>query len=286
LLRPGRFDRRVMLDLPDINDREEILKVHGANKPLAKDVNLRDIAEHTPGFSGADLANLLNEAAIWAALKDRTEVLLSDILSSIDKVLLGPERKSHILSPKEKKITAYHEAGHALVAHELPGMDKVRKVSIISRGTAAGFTLKLPSEDKQLHTKSDFVNELAVLLGGRIVEAEIFGDVTTGAKSDLRRATQIARRLITDYGMSDKLGLRTYGEKEEMIFLGREIHEQRDYSEKKAEEIDQEIELFIKNAAEVAKKIITDKRQYLDKIVEELMAKENLDTTEFEAIFK
>ncbi len=285
LLRPGRFDRRVTLDLPDINDREEILKVHAKEKPLAAEVNLRNVAERTPGFSGADLMNLLNEAAIAAALKGAKEISLNDVLSSIDKVLLGPERKSHILSDKEKKITAYHEAGHALVAHELPHTDPVRKVSIVARGTAAGFTLKLPSEDKKLHTKTEFLEELAVLLAGRMAEEEIFNEVTTGDQNDLRQATKLARRLISDYGMSEKLGFRTFGQREELIFLGREIHEEKDYSEKIAEEIDQEITRMLNEAAQTALKIIRDKRHYLDKIANELIAKETIEAEDFEKIF-
>lgn len=285
LLRPGRFDRRVTLDLPDINDREEILKVHAKEKPLAEEVKLRSVAERTPGFSGADLMNLLNESAIAAALKNAKEISLNDVLSSIDKVLLGPERKSHILSDKEKKVTAYHEAGHALVAHELPNTDPVRKVSIVARGTAAGFTLKLPSEDKKLHTKTEFIEELAVMLAGRMAEEEVFNEITTGDQNDLRQATKLARRLISDYGMSEKLGLRTFGQREELIFLGREIHEEKDYSEKIAEEIDQEITRMLDEAAKTALRIIKDKRQYLDKIADELIAKETIEAEDFEKIF-
>lgn len=285
LLRPGRFDRRVTLDLPDINDREEILKVHAKEKPLAEEVKLRSVAERTPGFSGADLMNLLNESAIAAALKNAKEISLNDVLSSIDKVLLGPERKSHILSDKEKKVTAYHEAGHALVAHELPNTDPVRKVSIVARGTAAGFTLKLPSEDKKLHTKTEFIEELAVMLAGRMAEEEIFNEITTGDQNDLRQATKLARRLISDYGMSEKLGLRTFGQREELIFLGREIHEEKDYSEKIAEEIDQEITRMLDEAAKTALRIIKEKRQYLDKIADELITKETIEAEDFEKIF-
>lgn len=285
LLRPGRFDRRVILDLPDINDREGILKVHAKKKPFAKDVSMRKIAERTPGFSGADLQNLLNEAAILAALKDKTQITDDHILASIDKILLGPERKSHILNDKEKEITAYHEAGHALVAKMLPNTDQVRKVSIISRGTAAGFTLKLPSEDKKLHSRSEFLEELAVFLGGRIAEEEIFGEITTGASSDLRQATKLAKKLVMEFGMSKKLGLRTFGEKEELVFLGKELHESRDYSDKSAEEIDNEIHRLVDEAAEVARNIITKERKYLDKIVEVLKEKETIEAEEFKALF-
>jgi len=285
LLRPGRFDRRVTLDLPDINDRESILKVHAKNKPFTKEVNLRSVAERTPGFSGADLANLLNEAAILTALENRKQVTNEDLLKSIDKILLGPERQSHILSKKEKNITAYHEAGHALVSHILPNTDPVRKVSIVARGMAAGFTLKLPREDKKLHSKSEFLEELAVLLGGRIAEEEIFGEVTTGAQNDLRESTRLAKKLITEFGMSEKMGLRTFGSKGELVFLGRDMHEKQDYSEKSAEEIDKEINRIVTEAAEVARKVIGDNKQYLEKIVVALMKEETLETEEFEAIF-
>jgi cell division protease FtsH len=285
LLRPGRFDRRVTLDLPDIGDREEILKVHARKKPLVKEINLRKIAERIPGFSGADIYNLLNESAIKAALEDRKQIILEDILSSIDKVMLGPERKSHILSEAEKKITAYHEAGHALLAHELPNTDPVRKVSIIARGNAAGYTLKLPQEDKKLHNKSEFLEELAVMLGGRIAEEEVFNEVTTGDQNDLRQATKLARRLISDYGMSEKMGLRTFGKREELVFLGREIHEEKDYSDRTAELIDQEITRFLEEAADLARKIIKDKKEYLDKIANTLITKETIEAEEFEALF-
>jgi cell division protease FtsH len=252
LLRPGRFDRQVVLDNPDIADREAILKVHAKRKPLAKDVSLRRIAERTPGFSGADLANLLNEGAILAARNNQQIIKMEDLFEAIEKVMLGPERKSKVLNKKEKKLTAYHEAGHAVVTHFLLHTDPVQKISIISRGRAGGYTLKTPLEDKHMHSKTEFIEEIAVLLGGYLTEKEIFGEVTTGATSDLRRATSIARRLVTDYGMSEKLGPRTYGEKEEMIFLGREIHEQKDYSEKIAEKIDEEIARFYKTSRKIS----------------------------------
>ncbi len=286
LLRPGRFDRRIVLDVPDINDREEILKVHAVKKPLAPDVNLRRVAERTPGFTGADLNNLLNEAAILAARLNKKVIEMPDILESIEKVVLGPERKSHILSEKEKKITAYHEAGHALVAHELPHTDPVQKVSIISRGRAAGYTLKMPTEDKHMRTKTEFTGEIAVLMAGYATEKEIFGDLSTGASNDLKEATRLARRLIMEYGMSDDLGARTFGEREELIFLGREIHEQRDYSEKVAELIDKEISKFIKDGIKTASQIIKKMKPKLEEIVKALLAKETLEREEFEAIFK
>jgi cell division protease FtsH len=284
LLRPGRFDRQVVLDEPDIADREAILKVHAKKKPLAKEVSLRRVAERTPGFSGADLANLLNEAAILAARRNKKIIEMAELFESIEKVMLGPERKSRILTEKEKKITAYHEAGHAIVAHFSPHTDPVQKVSIIARGRAGGYTLKLPIEDKHLHTKAEFIEELAVLVAGHVTEKEIFGDVTTGATSDLRQATRLARRLITDFGMSEGLGLRTFGEKEELIFLGREIHEQRDYSEKVAEEIDKEISQFIEHAVLEAKGVIKKEREILEKVVAVLLKKETLEKEEFEEI--
>ena len=284
LLRPGRFDRRVVIDLPDLKDREDILKVHVLQKPLKKSVDLRRIAERTAGFSGADLANVLNEAAILAARVNKKEIGSEELFEAIEKVMIGPERKSRVITDKEKKITAYHEAGHALVAHFLPDTDPVHKVSIIARGSAGGYTLKVPSEDRHMHSKSEFISEIAVLLGGHCAEKIIFGEVTTGATSDLRRATAVARSLVTDYGMSDNLGVRTYGEKEEMIFLGREIHEQRDYSEKVAERIDEEITGFIKQGEDKARRIIQDEKEQLEKIVAVLLEKETIEKEEFEKI--
>lgn len=284
LLRPGRFDRRIVIDVPDMKDREEILKVHARKKPLSKEVSLRKIAERTPGFSGADLANLLNEAAILSARQNKKMIEMGALYESIEKVMMGPEKKSRILSKKEKRITAYHEAGHAIVAHFLPNTDPVQKISIIARGNVGGYTLKLPTEDKHMHAKIEFVEELSVLLAGHVTEKEIFNEVTTGATSDLRGATTLARRLITDYGMSETLGLRTFGEKEELIFLGREIHEQRDYSEKTAEQIDKEISQFIARAANKAKEIIELKRKCLDDVVKALLKKETLERKEFEKI--
>ena len=286
LLRPGRFDRQVVLDEPDIADREAILEIHARQKPLAKDVSLRQVAERTPGFSGADLANVLNEGAILAARHNSKIINMTELFEAIEKVMLGPERKSRVLLPKEKEVTAYHEAGHAVVAHFLPNADPVHKVSIISRGRAGGYTLKVPTADRHLHTKSYFLDEIAVLLGGFLTERELFGEVTTGATSDLRRATALARRLVTDFGMSDKLGPRTYGEKEEMIFLGREIHEQRDYSEKVAETIDGEISHFIKEGMDKAHKIIKDRRQELEKVAQLLLKQETIEREEFEALIE
>jgi cell division protease FtsH len=284
LMRPGRFDRRVTIDLPDLKDREAILLVHARKKPLGANVELKKIAERTAGFSGADLANILNEAAILAARQGKKEIVNEDLFEAIEKVMIGPERKSRVINDKEKKITAYHEAGHALVAHFLPDADPVHKISIISRGSAGGYTLKAPTEDRHMHAKSEFISEIAVLLAGHTVEKEIFSEVTTGATSDLRRATSLARSLVTDYGMSDHLGPRTYGQKEEMIFLGREIHEQRDYSEKVAEKIDEEISGFIKQGFDKAEKIIREKKQELEAIVAALLEKETLEKDEFDKI--
>lgn len=284
LLRPGRFDRQVILDQPDIKDREEILKVHAKDKPLAEDISLRVIAERTPGFSGADLANVLNEAAILAARRNQKNITMADCLEALEKVMLGPERKSHLLSEKEKKITAYHEAGHALVAHFLPAADPVHKISIISRGRAGGYTMKLPTEDKHMHPKSEFEADLAVMLAGHAAEREIFGEVTTGAQNDLKRATQLARKLVTEFGMSEKLGPRTFGLKEELIFLGREIAEQRDYSEKVAQAIDMEVSRFLKTAYRRAQNIIKQKRAKLETLAQELIKKEVIERAEFEAL--
>lgn len=284
LLRPGRFDRQVVIDLPDIKDREEILKIHAKNKPLAEDVNLKIVAQRTPGFSGADLANLLNEAAIVAAKRNEKKIKGQDVLDAIERVLLGRERKSHILSDKEKKITAYHEAGHALISHVLPHSDPVHKVSIISRGRAAGYTINLPDEEKKMTSYSDFIDNMAVLLGGFAAEKIFFDEVTTGASNDLKRVTQMARQIVTQYGMNPKLGPRTFGEKEEMIFLGKEIHERRDYSEKTAEIIDEEISHYIKNALKTAETTIKENKDKMEKIVAHLIEKETIEKEEFEAI--
>ncbi len=285
LLRPGRFDRRVIIDPPDLKAREAILGIHARNKPLAADADIHRIAVRTPGFTGADLANLINEAAILSARRNKKEVGMTELLESIEKVMLGPERKSHLLSAEERKVTAYHEAGHAIVAHILPHADPVHKISIISRGRAAGYTIKLPTEDRQMKTKSAFLDELAVLLGGQTAERMAMGDITTGPSNDLREATRIARRLITEYGMSE-LGPRTFGEHEEMVFLGRDFSEQRDYSEKMAERIDGEITKLIFQAKKQAETILKKNRKIMDKIVATLLEKETLEKEEFEAFFR
>ncbi|MFA5030418.1 MAG: ATP-dependent zinc metalloprotease FtsH [Patescibacteria group bacterium] len=284
LLRPGRFDRQVVIDLPEINEREAILKVHAKNKPLGPDVDLRVVAQRTPGFSGADLANLLNEAAILTARKNKATISQRYCLESIEKVMLGPERRSRVISEHEKKVTAYHEAGHALVAHELPHADPVHKISIIARGRAGGYTLKLPERDKRLHTKREFTDDLAVMLGGYVTEKIIFEDISTGPSNDLKQVTALARSLVTQFGMSDKLGTRTFGDKEEMVFLGREIHERRDYSEHIAQKIDEEVSNFISHAYKTAEKIVTTHKEKLEAIVKALMEKETLEREEFEKI--
>jgi len=284
LLRPGRFDRRIVLDLPDINEREEILKIHCRGKPLASNVNLREIAERTPGFSGADLANVVNEAAILAARRNKNQIFQEELLESIEKVLLGPERKSHVLTKKEKEIAAYHEAGHAIVAASLKGEESVRKISIIPRGLAAGYVLKSPSEERKIKTKSEFLAEMATLLGGYCAEILKFKEISTGAANDLEVATDLAKRLVMEYGMSD-LGPITFGKKEELAFLGvREIY--RDFSEKVAEKIDKEIEKFVKDAQKRAMEILKRKRKLLEKIAQRLIEKETIEKEEFEKLIK
>lgn len=286
LLRPGRFDRRVMIDMPDIKDRKEILEVHAKNKPLAKDVNLQKIAQRTPGFSGADLFNLLNEAAILAAKEDKEVIDMEEILESIEKVLMGPERKGKTFLEREKKITAYHEAGHAIIGHILPNTDPIHKVSIVSRGRAAGYTLNLPEEDKTFHTRAEFIDELAMLLGGYAAEKIVFNDLTTGASNDLKRASELARKLTMKFGMSEKMGPVVFGEESETVFLGKEIHEQRNYSEKIAAEIDTEIEGFINQAFKTATEILQKNMNKLEKITARLMEIEVIEKEEFEALMQ
>lgn len=284
LLRPGRFDRRMILNLPDINEREDILKIHGSGMPLLKNVNLREIAERTPGFSGADLANLMNEAALLAARRDKKKISQEELFQSIDKVLLGPERKSHILSEKEKKITAYHESGHALTATLLPFAEPIRKISIIARGKAAGYTLKLPDKEKYLKTKSEFISELSSLLGGYCAEKIVFGEMSTGASSDLQTASELARKIVKEYGMSERFGPVSFGEKDEMVFLGKEISEEKNYSEKTAAEIDKEVEKILKSAEKTATKVLKKERKLLDKLSNRLCEKETIEREEFEKI--
>ncbi len=285
LLRPGRFDRRIVLDLPDINDREDILKIHVRGKPLALNTDIREVAERTPGFSGADLANVVNEAAILAAKRNKHQIFQEEFLESIEKVLLGPERKSHVLSKKEKEIAAYHEAGHALVSASLPDTEPIRKVSIVARGLAAGYTLKSPKEERKIKTKSEFLAEMATLLAGFCAEKIKFGEMTTGAANDLERTSQLARKLVKEYGMSP-LGPVAFGEKEELAFLGKESGEFRNYSEKVAALIDKEVEKFIKSAEETARKILLKRRALLEKIAKRLIEKETIEKEEFESLVK
>ncbi|MCA9364636.1 MAG: ATP-dependent zinc metalloprotease FtsH [Candidatus Moranbacteria bacterium] len=285
LLRPGRFDRRVTMDLPDVKDRLAILGIHAKNKPMNDDVNMERIAQRTPGFSGADLANLLNEAAILAARRQKKKVGMDELVESIEKVILGPERKSKRMSEKEKEIVAYHEAGHAIVGASLKNTDPVQKISIISRGSAGGYTMSVPTEDRHLYSRAHFVDELASLLGGYVSEMTVFGDVTTGPSNDLERATRTARNLVTRYGMSI-LGPRTFGKKEEMIFLGKEMSEEKDYSESTAQAIDREVSKFIDEAKNTAQEIVTTKRELLNKIANTLMVQETIEKEQFDAIME
>jgi cell division protease FtsH len=285
LLRPGRFDRRIILDLPDINDREEILKIHTKGKPLDRDVDLRKVAIRTPGFSGADLANLINEAAILAARRNKKIITQNELFEAIEKVILGPERKNRVISQKEKEITAYHEAGHALVAASLKDSDPVHKVSIISRGFAGGYTMKLPEEERRLKTRKQFLADLAMMFGGYAAEKITFKDISTGASSDLREATNLAKSLVTKYGMSD-LGPITFGKTEELIFLGREIATEKDYSEETAKKIDEEIKKIIDWAYNTAISILQKNKKVLTKIASALMEKETLEQDEFYVLLK
>ncbi len=284
LLRPGRFDRRVILDRPDIVGRTAILNVHLKGKPLPEDLDIEVMARQTAGFSGADLANLVNEAAILAARRDKKTIELPEFEESIDRVIAGPERKSRRISPREKEITAYHEAGHALASKILPDVDPVRKVTIMPRGMAGGYTRFL-EEDRSMYTRSQLKDRLAMLLAGHAAEELIFNERTTGPHSDIKQATDWARKMVVEFGMSDKLGPRTFGDKQEMVFLGREISEQKDYSEKFALEIDREINRLINDSYEVARRILTDNKAMLVKIAKMLLDQETLDGDEIDALF-
>ncbi len=285
LLRPGRFDRQVIIDRPDINGREAILKVHAKGKPIAESVDLRVVAKQTMGFSGADIANLINEAAILTARRDKTEISLDEFEESIDRVIAGPERKSRVMSKREREITAYHEGGHALVARMLPHADPVHKISIVARGMTGGYTRLLPTEDRYLWTHSQFNDMIATTLAGHVAEQLVFGEVTTGAENDIEHATKIARKMVTEYGMSEKLGPRSFGKREEMIFLGREITEQRNYSEKVAQEIDEEVQSIIQSAHQAAENILTQNQAKLAQIAERLLAQETIEGEELETLF-
>ncbi|HHY89631.1 MAG TPA: ATP-dependent metallopeptidase FtsH/Yme1/Tma family protein [Chloroflexi bacterium] len=285
LLRPGRFDRRVMLDRPDVRGREAILKVHVRGKPLAADVDLSALARATPGFVGADLENLVNEAAILAARRNRKVIGQSEFEESIERVIAGPERKSRLISDDEKRIVAYHEAGHAVVMQAIPEADPVQKVSIIARGMAAGYTLSLPAEDRTLMARKKLMADMIGLLGGRAAEEIVFDDITSGAGNDIERVTQLARTMVTRLGMSPELGPMVYGQKEELIFLGREISEQRDYSEAVAEKIDMEVRRLVNEAYEKAKSILITYRDRLDAVAERLLEVETISHDEFNQIF-
>ncbi len=285
LLRPGRFDRRVTIDLPDRDDRESILKIHARKKPMGEDVNLRVIAERTPGFSGADLSNLMNEAAILAAREDRKEITQYDLIRSIEKVMLGPERKSHVLNKREKEITAYHEGGHALVASILPYADPVHKISVISRGRAAGYTLKLPFEDRKMQSKREFLDDIAVSLGGYVAEKMIFDDVTTGPSNDLQVLTNIARNMVTRWGMSEKLGTVALAGDDGKTLYGSGVYG-REYSEKVSADIDAEVKAIINDAYKRAEDILTKHRGALDAIAARLIEVETLERDDFEDLLR
>jgi cell division protease FtsH len=285
LLRPGRFDRQVVLDRPDIRGRIAILQVHAKGKPLETSVTLETLAKQTPGFSGADLANLLNEAAILAARRNKRKIGMSELEEAIDRVVAGPARKSRIISEREKAITAYHEVGHALVARMLPNCDPVHKVSIVARGQAGGFTMLLPTEDRYLWSKPQFEDMLAYALGGHVAELIIFGEVTTGASNDIERVTKIARSMVTEYGMSSRIGPMALGHKEELVFLGRDFGEQRNYSEQTAREVDEEIRRIIQEAFDKAYHVLLRNKTRLIMISERLIKEETLEGPVFEALF-
>ncbi|MCX6054668.1 MAG: ATP-dependent zinc metalloprotease FtsH [Chloroflexi bacterium] len=285
LLRPGRFDRRVVLDRPDVRGREAILRVHIKGKPVEPEVELSVVAKSTPGFVGADLENLVNEAAILAARRDKKSIGQSEFEESIERVIAGPERKSRLISEEEKRIVAYHEAGHAVVMNSLPEADPVQKVSIIARGMAAGYTLSLPIDDRTLMPRKKMLADLVGLLGGRAAEEIVFDDITSGASNDIERVTQLAKTMVTRLGMSSELGPMVYGQKEELIFLGREISEQRDYSEAIAEKIDKEVRLLVSDAYKKAHDILNKHRDDLDRVATKLLEVETLSRDEFEKIF-
>ncbi len=280
LLRPGRFDRRVLLDLPDRLDREEILTIHSRKKPFGEDVNLKIIAERTPGFSGADLSSLMNEGAILAAREDRKKIAQFDLIRSIEKVMMGPERKSHLLSKKEKEITAYHEAGHALIASMLPYADPVHKVSIVSRGHAGGYTLKLPLEERRLQSKKEFLDDIAMSLGGYVAEEMVFGDITTGPSNDLQVATSLARAMVTRWGMSSEIGPIALESDGGRTMFGQGVND-KEYSERVSALIDGEVSKIMNNAFAVAKEVLTDKRKVLDAIAHKLIDVETLEQKEY-----
>ncbi len=285
LLRPGRFDRRVVLDRPDVKGREAILRVHVKGKPLDKDIDLNNLAKQTPGFVGADLENLVNEGAILAARRNKKVISQAEFQEAIERVIAGPERKSRLITPDEKVIVAYHEAGHAVVMQAIPEHDPVQKVTIVPRGMAGGYTMALPEDDRTLVARRKLMAQLAGLLGGRVAEELVFNDFTSGASNDLERVTKIARQMVTRLGMSSEMGPLVYGQKEELIFLGREISEQRDYSEIVAEQIDKEVRAIVNEAYDKAKSALTQYRDKLDEVAQTLLEKETINRDEFETIF-
>ncbi|MBC7231132.1 MAG: ATP-dependent zinc metalloprotease FtsH [Actinobacteria bacterium] len=286
LLRPGRFDRQIVVDRPDLKGRIDILKVHTRDKPLAEDVDLEVLARRTPGFTGADLANLVNEAALLSARHGKKKLDMEEMEEAIDRVVAGPERRTRLISDKEKEIIAYHETGHALVAHELPNADPVHKISIIPRGQALGYTLTLPTEDKYLVTKSELVDELAMLLGGRVAEEMVFGELTTGDQNDIEKATKLARKMVCEFGMSERLGPLTLGQKQGEVFLGRDLYTHQDYSDQIAYEIDKEVRRLVDEAYARAEDILKRNRERLDTIARTLIERETLEKEELLALLE
>ena len=286
LLRPGRFDRQIVVDRPDIKGRTEILKVHVKGKPIGQDVNLDVIAQRTPGFTGADLSNLVNEAALLTARKDKKAINMSEMEEAAERVIMGPERKSRVISDKEKRLTAYHEGGHTIVGMLLEHTDPVHKVTIIPRGRAGGYTLSLPKEDKYYATRSEMLDELKVLLGGRVAEALVLKEISSGASNDLQRATQLARQMICEYGMSENIGPVTFGHRQDQVFLGRDIARNKDYSEEVAAEIDKEVRSFMEDAYAATEKLLSDNIDKLHVIAKALMEKETLEEEEINQLVK
>jgi cell division protease FtsH len=285
LLRPGRFDRQVILDRPDMKGRVAILKVHSKGKPLDKQVSIEDLARQSPGFSGADLANLVNEGAILAARRNRKVIVQVDFEEALERIVAGPERKSRVISDAEKLIIAYHEGGHAVVQRVLPKCDPVQKVTIISRGMALGYTMALPTEDRYLQSKTEFEDKIAGLLGGNVAERMVFGDTTTGSSNDIEKATDLARRMVTEFGMSERLGPLSFGKRDELVFLGREIGEQRNYSDEIAKTIDEEVRAIVDRAFERATQVLEVHRDRLDALAQKLIAEETVDHAAFETLF-
>jgi cell division protease FtsH len=285
LLRPGRFDRQVILDRPDMRGRVAILKVHSKGKPLDKQVSIEDIARQSPGFSGADLANLINEGAILAARRNRKVIVMTDFEEALERIVAGPERKSRVISDAEKLVIAYHEGGHAVVQRVLPKCDPVQKVTIISRGMALGYTMALPTEDRYLQSKTEFEDKIAGLLGGNVSERMVFGDTTTGSSNDIEKATDLARRMVTEFGMSDRLGPLSFGKRDELVFLGREIGEQRNYSDETSKTIDEEVRAIVDRAFDRASQVLETHRDRLDALAAKLIAEETVDSDGFESLF-